>query len=63
MSASRELQRQLKRLELCLPRSAKKPPAGPGSVLNKDSNAKRVVIQGFQIGGGLDEEAALLAER
>ena len=28
MSASRELQRQLKRLELCLPRSAKKPPAG-----------------------------------
>jgi hypothetical protein len=34
-----------------------------GSVLNKDSNAGGVVIQGFRIGGGLDEEAALLAER
>jgi ATP-dependent DNA ligase len=30
MSASRELQRHLKRLELCLPRPAKTPPAGPG---------------------------------
>jgi transposase len=34
-----------------------------GSVLNKDSNAKRVVIQGFRIGGGLDEEATVLAEQ
>jgi hypothetical protein len=32
------------------------------SVLNKDSSAVRVVIQGFRIGGGLDEEATLLAE-
>ena len=31
MSASRELQRQLKRYEPCLPRPAKAPPAGPGS--------------------------------
>jgi ATP-dependent DNA ligase len=30
MSASRELQRQLKRYEPCLPRAAKAPPAGPG---------------------------------
>ena len=30
MSASRELQRQLKRYEPCLPRPAKAPPAGPG---------------------------------
>ena len=35
---------------------------GLGSVLNKDSRAGRVVIQGFRIEGGLDEEAALLAE-
>ena len=34
-----------------------------GSVLNKDSGAGRVVIQGFRIEGGLDEETALLAER
>jgi len=34
-----------------------------GSVPNKDSNATRVVIQGFRIGGGLDAKAALLAER
>ena len=34
-----------------------------GSVLNKDSSAVGVVIQGFRIGGGLDEEATLLAER
>jgi hypothetical protein len=29
MSASRELQRQLKRLELCLPKPAQRPPIGP----------------------------------
>jgi len=34
-----------------------------GSVLNKDSSAGRVVIQGFRIEGGLDEKAALLALR
>src|SRR6185437_13768856 len=34
-----------------------------GSVLNKDSSANRVVIQGFRIGGGLDEEATVLAEQ
>ena len=34
-----------------------------GSVLNKDSSAVGVVIQGFRIEGGLDEEATLLAER
>jgi hypothetical protein len=40
-------------------------PMGPGlgSVLNKDSSANRVVIQGFRIGGGLDEEATVLAEQ
>jgi bifunctional non-homologous end joining protein LigD len=30
MSASCELQRQLRRLALCLPRPAKSPPTGPG---------------------------------
>jgi bifunctional non-homologous end joining protein LigD len=30
MSASRELQRQLKRIEPCLPRAAKQPPTGSG---------------------------------
>ena len=34
-----------------------------GSVLNKDSNESRVVIQGFRIAGGLDGEATILAER
>jgi hypothetical protein len=34
-----------------------------GSVLNKDSSAHRIVIQGFRIGGGLDEEATVLAEQ
>jgi hypothetical protein len=34
-----------------------------GSVLNKGTVAGWVVIQGFRIGGGLDEEAALLVER
>src|SRR5262249_37687502 len=32
MSASHELQRQLKRLQPCLPRPAKQPPAGPGRI-------------------------------
>jgi hypothetical protein len=41
MSASRELQRQLKRLELCLPRPAKKPPAGPGWIRCVHNNAHR----------------------
>jgi len=34
-----------------------------GSVLNKDSSAVEVAIQGFRIEGSLDAEAALLAER
>jgi hypothetical protein len=34
-----------------------------GSVLNKDSSAAWVVIQGLRIEGGFDEEAAVLAER
>ena len=37
--------------------------ASLGSVLNKDSSANGVVIQGFRIGGGLDEEATVLAEQ
>ena len=44
MSAARELQRQLKRLELCLPRPAKKPPAGPASFSSRikfDLTARR----------------------
>jgi hypothetical protein len=34
-----------------------------GSVLNKDSSATGIVIQGFRFEGGLDAQAALLAER
>jgi hypothetical protein len=39
------------------------PEGALGSVLNKDSIASGVVIQGFRIEGGFDEEATLLAER
>jgi hypothetical protein len=33
------------------------------SVKHKDSSVKQIVIQDFRIEGGLDAEAALLAER
>jgi hypothetical protein len=41
MSASRELRRQLKRIEPCLPRPATRPPAGPGLIheIKRDGNA------------------------
>lgn len=38
-------------------------PASLGSVLNKDSDLGRIMIQGFYADGGLDEETTLLAER
>ncbi len=45
MSASRELQRQLKRLELCLPRPAKKPPAGPGWIHEIKHDGFRILAE------------------
>ena len=45
MSASRELQRQLKRLALCLPRPAKKPPAGPGWIYEIKHDGFRVLAE------------------
>ena len=45
MSASRELQRQLKRLELCLPRPAKKPPAGPGWIHENKHDGFRILAE------------------
>jgi bifunctional non-homologous end joining protein LigD len=45
MSASRELQRQSKRLELCLPRPAKKPPAGPGWIHEIKHDGFRILAE------------------
>ena len=45
MSASRELQRQLKRLELCLPRPARKPPAGPGWIYEIKHDGFRILAE------------------
>jgi ATP-dependent DNA ligase len=45
MSASRELQRQLKRLELCLPRPARKPPAGPGWIHEIKHDGFRILAE------------------
>jgi ATP-dependent DNA ligase len=45
MSASRELQRQLKRFELCLPRPAKKPPTGPGWIHEIKHDGFRILAE------------------
>jgi ATP-dependent DNA ligase len=45
MSASRELQRQLKRIDPCLPRSAKAPPAGPGWIHEIKHDGYRIIAQ------------------
>jgi hypothetical protein len=45
MSASRELQRQLKRLELCLPRPAKQPPTGPGWIHKIKHDGFRILAE------------------
>jgi hypothetical protein len=44
-SASRELHRQLKRLELCLPRPAKMPPAGPGWIHEIKHDGFRILAE------------------
>jgi ATP-dependent DNA ligase len=43
MSASRELHCQLNRVEPCLPRSARKPPAGPGRVHEIKHDGFRII--------------------
>lgn len=45
MSASRELQRQLKRLELCLHRPAKQPPTGPGWIHKIKHDGFRILAE------------------
>jgi hypothetical protein len=45
MSPSRELQRRLKRLELCLPRLAKKPPAEPGWIHQIKHDGFRILAE------------------
>src|ERR1700733_14092006 len=45
MSASRELQRQLRRIEPCLPRAAKQPPAGPGWIHEIKHDGYRIVAE------------------
>ena len=53
MSASRELQRQLRRIDPCLPRPATTPPAGPGWI-------HEIKHDGFRI---LAESAGKLGEK
>jgi hypothetical protein len=45
MPASRELQRQLKRRELCLPRAAKRPPIGPGWIHEIKHGGVRILAE------------------
>ena len=45
MSASRELQRQLRRLALCLPRPARKPPVGPGWIHEIKHDGFRILAE------------------
>jgi bifunctional non-homologous end joining protein LigD len=45
MSASRELQRQLKRYQPCLPRPAKAPPAGPGWIHEIKHDGFRILAE------------------
>jgi bifunctional non-homologous end joining protein LigD len=45
MSASRELQRQLRRIEPCLPRAAKAPPAGPGWIHEIKHDGYRIMAE------------------
>jgi ATP-dependent DNA ligase len=45
MSASRELQRQLKRIEPCLPRPAPRPPAGPGWIHEIKHDGYRIMAE------------------
>jgi bifunctional non-homologous end joining protein LigD len=45
MSASRELQRQLKRIEPCLPRPATRPPAGPGWIHEIKHDGYRIMAE------------------
>ena len=56
MSVSRELQRQVRRYEPCLPRPAKEPPAGPGWI-------HEIKHDGFRILSALDGGRVRLTTR
>ena len=56
MSVSRELKRQVRRYEPCLPRPANQPPAGPGSI-------HEIKHDGFRILAELDGGRARLITR
>ncbi len=56
MSVSRELQRQVRRYEPCLPRPAKEPPAGPGWI-------HEIKYDGFRILAALDGGCVRLITR
>ena len=45
MSASRELQRQLRRIQPCLPRAAKQPPTGPGWIHEIKHDGYRIMAE------------------
>ena len=45
MSASRELQRQLRRIEPCLPRPAPRPPTGPGWIHEIKHDGYRIIAE------------------
>jgi bifunctional non-homologous end joining protein LigD len=45
MFASRELQRQVRRIEPCLPRAAKQPPAGPGWIHEIKHDGYRIMAE------------------
>jgi len=45
MSASRELHRQVRRIEPCLPRAAKQPPAGPGWIHEIKHDGYRIMAE------------------
>jgi len=45
MSTSRELQRQVRRIEPCLPRAAKQPPAGPGWIHEIKHDGYRILAE------------------
>ena len=56
MSASRELQRQVRRIERSLPRATKQPPAGPGWI-------HEIKHDGFRIMAERDAEGVTLHPR
>jgi ATP-dependent DNA ligase len=62
MSAPRELQRQLKPLELCLPRPAEKPLSGPGWIHEIKHDGLRILAERDAIGVALHTRGRLGCE-